>query len=52
MSVSQLARDLHESATLRLNKIALNLRELGQPVIHLGGGEEMLSTHQKMVHHS
>ena len=39
MSVSQLARDLHESATLRLNKIALNLRELGQPVIHLGGGE-------------
>ena len=39
MSISQLSKDLHESATLRLNKIALNLRELGQPVIHLGGGE-------------
>ncbi|OLS24531.1 MAG: Aspartate aminotransferase [Candidatus Heimdallarchaeota archaeon LC_3] len=39
MSISQLSRDLSESATLRLNKIALNLRELGQPIIHLGGGE-------------
>ncbi|MFW9930133.1 MAG: pyridoxal phosphate-dependent aminotransferase [Candidatus Thorarchaeota archaeon] len=39
MTISQLARDLHESATLRLNKTALTLKELGQPLIHLGGGE-------------
>ena len=39
MSISQLARDLSESATLRLNKIALTMKMLKQPVIHLGGGE-------------
>ena len=39
MSVSQLARDIKESPTLRLNEIARTLREKGDPVIHLGSGE-------------
>ncbi len=39
MSLSQLARDIRESATLKLNETAALLREKGEPVIHLGGGE-------------
>ncbi|NOY87933.1 MAG: pyridoxal phosphate-dependent aminotransferase [FCB group bacterium] len=39
MSVSQLAREIRESATLRLNEAARLLKERGEPVIHLGAGE-------------
>lgn len=39
MSVSQLAREIKESPTLRLNEEARILREKGDPVIHLGIGE-------------
>ncbi len=39
MTVSQLARAIHASATLRLNEQARLLRERGEPVIHLGIGE-------------
>jgi len=39
MSVSQLAREVHASPTLALNEAARKLREMGQPVIHLGSGE-------------
>ena len=39
MSVSQLARSIKASATLKLNETAAKLREKGEPVIHLGGGE-------------
>jgi aspartate aminotransferase len=39
MSLSQLARSIRESATLKLNETAARLRDKGEPVIHLGGGE-------------
>jgi len=39
MSISQLARSIPDSATLRLNEEARILRERGEPVIHLGIGE-------------
>lgn len=39
MSISQLARSIAESATLKLNERAKLLADQGQPVIHLGGGE-------------
>ena len=39
MSISQLARSIADSPTLRLNEEARLLREMGQPVIHLGIGE-------------
>ena len=39
MSLSQLARSISESPTLKLNETAALLREKGEPVIHLGGGE-------------
>lgn len=39
MSISQIARTIGESATLKLNETAAILREKGDPVIHLGGGE-------------
>lgn len=39
MSLSRLAREIHESPTLKLNQQANALRKEGQPVIHLGGGE-------------
>lgn len=39
MSISQIARTINESATLKLNEKAAILREKGDPVIHLGGGE-------------
>ena len=39
MSVSQLAKEVKESPTLRLNETAARLRDKGEPVIHLGSGE-------------
>lgn len=39
MSLSQLARSIRESATLKLNETASLLRDKGEPIIHLGGGE-------------
>ncbi len=39
MSISQLAKSICESPTLKLNETAALLREKGEPVIHLGGGE-------------
>ncbi|MCX6550746.1 MAG: aminotransferase class I/II-fold pyridoxal phosphate-dependent enzyme [Acidobacteria bacterium] len=39
MSVSELAKSIIESPTLRLNEEARLLRERGEPVIHLGIGE-------------
>lgn len=39
MIISQLARTIGESATLKLNEEAASLRAKGEPVIHLGGGE-------------
>jgi aspartate aminotransferase len=39
MSISQIARSIHDSPTLRLNEKARLLRERGEPVIHLGIGE-------------
>jgi aspartate aminotransferase len=39
MSISQLARSVRESPTLKLNEMAAWLRDKGEPVIHLGGGE-------------
>ncbi|MBI5957405.1 MAG: pyridoxal phosphate-dependent aminotransferase [Chloroflexi bacterium] len=39
MSISQLAREIKESPTLKLNEEAMILREKGQPVINLGVGE-------------
>lgn len=39
MSISQLARSIKASPTLKLNELAAKLREKGEPVIHLGGGE-------------
>ncbi len=39
MSLSQLARSINASPTLALNEKAAILREKGDPVIHLGGGE-------------
>jgi aspartate aminotransferase len=39
MSISQLAREIKESPTLKLNEAARVLREKGEAVIHLGAGE-------------
>jgi aspartate aminotransferase len=39
MSISQLARSIVDSPTLRLNEEARRLKEKGVPVIHLGIGE-------------
>lgn len=39
MSISQIARTISASPTLVLNEKARILREKGEPVIHLGGGE-------------
>lgn len=39
MSLSLIARSISASPTLRLNEKAAILREKGDPVIHLGGGE-------------
>ena len=39
MSISLIGKSIGESATLKLNEMASILREKGEPVIHLGGGE-------------
>jgi hypothetical protein len=39
MSLSQLARSIRESATLKLNETAALLRDEGEFIIHLGRGE-------------
>ncbi len=39
MSLSQIARSISASPTLKLNEKAAILRNKGEPVIHLGGGE-------------
>lgn len=39
MSVSQLAQSIAESPTLKLNEAAKLLKDRGEAVIHLGGGE-------------
>ncbi|UCH83461.1 MAG: aminotransferase class I/II-fold pyridoxal phosphate-dependent enzyme [Candidatus Latescibacterota bacterium] len=39
MSISEIAKSIHASPTLALNEKAAILREKGDPVIHLGGGE-------------
>ncbi len=39
MSISQLARSIQESPTLRLNEEAMIMRERGDPVINMGVGE-------------
>ena len=39
MSVSQLAKSIAESPTLKLNEEARVLREKGEAVVHLGAGE-------------
>ena len=39
MSLSQIAKTISASPTLKLNEKAAILREKGDPVIHLGGGE-------------
>jgi aspartate aminotransferase len=44
VSLSQLARSICESPTLKLNETAALLREKGEPVIHLGGGEPKSKT--------
>jgi aspartate aminotransferase len=39
MSLSQIAKSISASPTLKLNEKAALLRQKGEPVIHLGGGE-------------
>ncbi|GAB4481023.1 MAG: pyridoxal phosphate-dependent aminotransferase [Anaerolineae bacterium] len=39
MHISNLARGIPSSPTLKLNEEAKSLRDRGEPVIHLGGGE-------------
>ena len=39
MHLSRLALSLGQSATLKLNELANNLKAEGKPVVHLGGGE-------------
>ena len=39
MSISQLARSIPASPTLAMNDAARRLREKGEAVVHLGGGE-------------
>ncbi|MCG3138186.1 MAG: Aspartate aminotransferase [Phycisphaerae bacterium] len=39
MSISQIARSISQSATLKLNETAALMRDKGEPIIHLGGGE-------------
>ena len=39
MSISFIANQISESATLKLNETAAILRAKGEPLIHLGGGE-------------
>lgn len=42
--ISRLAREVKESPTLKMNEKANRMKEQGQPVIHLGGGEPKSKT--------
>lgn len=44
MSLSQLARQVAQSPTLKLNEKAAILKDRGEAVIHLGGGEPKIKT--------
>ncbi len=44
MSISQLARGIAESPTLKINEKAALLKDKGEAVIHLGGGEPKTKT--------
>ena len=44
MSISQLARAIAESPTLKINEKAALLKDKGEAVIHLGGGEPKTKT--------
>lgn len=44
MSISQLARSIAQSPTLKLNEKAAQLKDSGQAVIHLGTGEPKIKT--------
>jgi len=44
MSISQLAKSIGQSPTLKLNEKAARLKDQGQAVIHLGGGEPKIKT--------
>ena len=46
MSISLIARTIGVSATLKLNEKAAILREKGDPVIHLGGGEPKIKANR------
>jgi aspartate aminotransferase len=39
MEVSKIGKSLSESVTLKLNATAARMKQAGEPVIHLGGGE-------------
>ncbi|MBN2563357.1 MAG: pyridoxal phosphate-dependent aminotransferase [Phycisphaerae bacterium] len=39
MSISLIGKSIGESVTLKMNEVAAILRDKGDPVIHLGGGE-------------
>ncbi|MBI4727480.1 hypothetical protein HY768_09750 [candidate division TA06 bacterium] len=43
-TISRLARGVPESPTLKLNEKAARLKEKGEAVIHLGGGEPKTKT--------
>ena len=44
MSISEIAKSIGQSATLKLNETAAILKAKGDPVIHLGGGEPKSKT--------
>lgn len=44
MSISLIGKSINESATLKLNEKAAILRNKGEPLIHLGGGEPKSKT--------
>ena len=50
MSISHLAGSIKESSTLALNEKARILRTKGEPVIHLGAGENCLDLEKLLSH--
>ena len=49
MRLSQLATSIPPSATVKLNTTARALKQKGEPLIHLGGGEPENPTPQTAV---
>ncbi len=47
MQLSKIASSLGQSATLKLNELAANLKKQGKDIIHLGGGEPEFDIPQK-----